>query len=57
MMKRLSSPLNLLPGEKSSFNLDIIYGDWRLHEISSDTLVLRLVDLIPILKDKSFKLV
>ena len=56
-MKRLSSPLNLLPGENSSFNLDIIYGDWRLHEISSDTLVLRLVDLIPILKDKSFKLV
>ena len=57
MMKRLSSPLNLLPGEKSSFNLDIIYGDWRLHEISSNPLVLKLVDLIPTLKDKSFKLV
>ena len=36
-MKRLSNPLNLLPEEKSIFNLDIIYGDWRLHEISSDT--------------------
>ena len=56
-MKRLSNPLNLLPGEKSNFDFDIIYGDWRLHEISSDPLVLRLVDLIPILKDKSFKLV
>ena len=44
-------------GSQSIFHHDKLYGDWRLLEISSDSLSLELIDLVPILNQKDVKLI
>lgn len=46
-----------LIGSQSTFCYEELYGDWRLLEISSNSLFLELIDLIPILNQKDVKLI